>query len=272
MTDRIMHINFKPQDMQLVREVLDNKSYSNIINYVSGLNGISIDMNKDISCNKLCNGITELILEIIRERNLKDYIWKNYTKIEDEEKQNVYIEAQNIFNKKEGFIKETIYNKVYEFFADNEDLNLDVDIDLDIDGFYKFRMKDFMSYISIVSDIALEEHLIKRDKKEFLESLKYFIDIQEEKMDLLKVNITKDGRFILSDEYGKLLEELNNQEIINIAMQENLNKEDILISAVMTLCPKRIEVQDNLKNNKSKDVIEILKLLFEGKVTEVYMN
>ena len=133
-------------------------------------------------------------------------------------------------------------------------------------------MKDYINYLAIISDIALEEHLIKRDRKEFLDSLKYFIDIQEEKLQLLRITITKEGLFILSDEDGNLLEELNNQEIINLVLQENLNKEDILISAVMTLCPKKIEIVDYLKNDKSKDIIEILKLLFEGRVSEIYMS
>lgn len=272
MTDRIMHISFKAQDMQLVRESLNDKNYINMVTYDKSSDGICIDMNKVMSCDKLCDGISDLIINIIRKKNLKNYIWKNYTKIEDKEKQNVYVEAQTIFNKKKDFIKETVYNKVYDFVKDNDDLNLDINLDLDIEGFFKFRMKDFMSYISIISDIALEEHLIKRDKKEFLDSLKYFIDIQEEKIEFLKITITKEGLFILSDANGKMLEELNNQELINIAMQENLNKEDILISAVMTLCPKKIEIQDSLKDNKSKEIIEILKLIFEGRVTEVYMN
>lgn len=268
MTDKIMHINFNPQDMQLVRSILNNESYNDEMNYSKKLNSISIDMDETISHNIICEEITSLILEIIRNRTLKDYICKSYTTIENEEKESVYIEAKKIFNKKEKFIKETIYNKVYDFIVDNEEL----EIDLDLDGFYKFRMKDFMSYIAIISDIALEEHLIKRDKKEFFDSLKYFIDIQDEKMDLLKIIITKEETFILSDENGNLIEEMNNQEMINIAMQENLNKEDMLISAVMTLCPRKIEVQDNLKNNKSKEIIDVLKLLFEGKVREVYIN
>ena len=145
-------------------------------------------------------------------------------------------------------------------------------MDLNLEGFFKFRMKDFISYISILSDIALEEHLIKRDKREFLDSLKYFIDIQEEKMGLLRITIIKDGCFILSDENGNEIENLNNEELISLALEEDLNNEDMLISAIMTLCPKKIEILDNSNNKKSKDIIEIVNLLFEGKVTVIYSN
>lgn len=272
MTDRIMHISFKPQDMQLVREFINNRIYENIVTYDENLYRVSIDLQKVISCDTLCDGVTDLIIDMIKLKNLKEHIWKTYTKIDDNEKDNVYIEACRILDKKRDFIKDTIYNKVYDFLIDNNEENLDVNLDIDMDGFFKFRMKDFISYISIISDIALEEHLIKRDKKEFLDSLKYFIDIQEEKMEFLRITITREGLFLLSDEHGKIVEEFNNQELINIAMEENLNKEDLLISAVMTLCPKKIEIIDNLKNDKSKDVIEVIKLLFEGRVIESYLN
>ena len=218
MTSRTMQISFLPQDIGLIRNFLHGRNYSKIISDDKTLGLIYVDMSKIESYDSLCSGIADLIMSLIKERNLKDYIWKTYTNINEEDKKSVYIEAINLFDKKEDFIKETIYSKVNEFVVENNDLNLD--------GFLKFRMKDFTSYISILSDIALEEHLIKRDKKEFLDSLKYFIDIQEEKMGLLRITIMKDGHFVLSDENGNEIENLNNEEIRTLAMEENLNNED----------------------------------------------
>ena len=157
MTDRKIQISFLPQDIELIRGFLHENNYSNTISYNKDLNSIYIDMSKIKGCETLCSNITDLMLSFIKERDLKDYIWKTYTNINEDEKKNVYIEAINLFNKKEHFIKETVYNKINEFIIENNGLNLE--------GFLKFRMKDFISYISILSDIALEEHLIKRDKK-----------------------------------------------------------------------------------------------------------
>lgn len=264
MTDKMMQISFLPQDIKFVRDFLQGKSYSNIISYKNTLDSISIDLTCVENYEALCSGITDLIINIIRQRDLKHYIWKTYTNIEEEERKSIYIEAQDIFDKKQDFINNTIYSKVYDFILDNDDLNLD--------GFFKFRMKDFIRYISIISDIALEEHLIKRDKREFLDSLKYFIEIQENKMELLRITITKENNFILSDEDGNHLENLNNEEMLSIAMEENLSNEDILISAIMTLCPKKIEIIDKSNCKKSKDLIDMVKLLFEGKLTVIYSN
>lgn len=264
MTDRTMQISFLPQDTELIRSFLNEEDYSKIISYDKAVDRIYVDMSTKECCDTICYGIADLIISIIKERDLKEYIWKTYTNINEEDKKSVYIEAINLFDKKEDFIKETINGKVKEFIIENNYLNLE--------GFLKFRMKDFTSYISILGDIAFEEHLIKRDKKEFLDSLKYFIDIQEEKMELLRITIMKDGHFVLSDENGNEIENLNNEELMNMAMEENLNNEDILISAIMTLCPKKIEILDKSNNKKSKDTIEVVSLLFEGKVTVIYSN
>ena len=264
MTDKTMQIRFLPQDIELIKSFVYGKGYLNRVTYNSKLDGLYINMSKVKDNYELCSDITDLIISLIKKRDLKDYIWKTYTNINDNEKSSVYSEALNLFDKKQDFIKETVFNKISDLITQNKDLNLE--------GFFKFRMKDFVSYISILSDIALEEHLIKRDKKEFLDSLKYFINIQEEKMNLLRIIITKEGHFILSDENGKEIENFNNEEIKNLAMEENLNSEDMLISAIMTLCPKKIEILDKVNNKKSKDIIEVISLLFEGKVTVIYSN
>lgn len=264
MTDDMMQVSFLPQDIELIKGFVYDKGYLNRVTYNSQLDSMYINMSKIKDNDELCSDMTELIIDLIKERDLKEYIWKTYTKINEEEKKSVYTEALNLFNKKHNFIKETVFGKVKDLILENKDFNLE--------GFFKFRMKDFVSYISILSDIALEEHLIKRDKKEFLDSLKYFIDIQEEKMNLLRIIITKQGHFVLSDENGKEIEDLNSEEIKNLAMEENLNSEDMLISAIMTLCPKKIEILDKINNQKSKDIIEIVSLLFEGKVTIIYSN
>ena len=253
MTDRVMQISFLPQDIELIRKFLYDKTYSDSVSYNESLDAIYVNLSKVEKHEIVLSRITELIVSIIKDRDLKEYIWTTYTNISEEDKKSVYKEALGLVDKKENFIKETVYSKLS-------------------DSFLKFRMKDFTSYISIVSDIALEEHLIKRDKKEFLDSLKYFIDIQEEKMNLLRIVITKENHFILSDENGNELEDINNKELINLAKEENLNSEDLLISEIMTLCPKKIEILDKSNSKKSRETIEIVSLLFEGKVTVIYSN
>ena len=151
---------------------------------------------------------------------------------------------------------------MYTYLSDNDYLN--------INGFIKFRLRDFMDYIIELKDRGFEEYLIEKDYNEFINLLKYFVDVQEEKIDVLKLYIEKDGSFKLYDKNDMNLEENYLEDIFNIALKENMNEEDFLISSLITLCPKQIYIQDNLENNASKEIIQTINAIFEGRVTVGY--
>ena len=259
MTNKIMHINYLPQHDELVNLFMrDNREKYIICNEHLRDLVMNIDMeNKE----QITNKIIELILSILKNKNLKEYISSNYRNLNDEEKDKVYLEAMYLLDKKEPFIINTIYDKVVKF--------IDIGESLDIDGFFRFRMRDFMVYISIISDIALEEYLIKRDKNQFINTLKYFIESQDSKIDLLIIHIMEDGDFKFYDEYGIEIKN-NTEDMINMILKEDLKYEDFLISTLITLCPKRIEIIDNLKNEVSEEIIQNLKIIFQDNMKITY--
>ena len=196
--------------------------------------------------------------------NIRNIIKATFVKLKDKEKEEIYKEANCLFDKKEPFIINTIYNKLTEVAESEKDLN--------IDGFFRFRMRDFMVYISIISDIALEEYLIKRDKNQFINTLKYFIESQEHKIDLLIIHIMKDSSFRFFDRNGIEINNKESEEMMSMIMKEDLNYEDCLISVLLALCPKKIEIIDDLKNDTSKEIIENIKIIFEDNVKIINRN
>ena len=162
----MIHISYLPQHDYMVKLFMKNNCNKYIIcnEHLRDL-CVDIDMENEEHKEEAINGIIELILIILKDKNLKEYIWNNYRNLNNEEKEEIYREAKCLLDKKEPFIINTIYNKLVEFIESEKVLN--------IDGFFRFRMRDFMVYISIISDIALEEYLIKRDKNQFINTLKY---------------------------------------------------------------------------------------------------
>ena len=259
MTTKTIHINYLSQHDDLV-ELFFNQNKPKDIIYDNHLRTLSVevDMEDEDTKEEIINQVTELILIILKNKNLKEYIFRNYKKLSDAQKEKVYIEAESLLDKKEPFIINTIYDKLSELIATETSVNLD--------GFFRFRMKDFMVYISIISDIALEEYLIKRDKNQFVNTLKYFIESQESKFDLLIIHIMKDGSFKFYDRFGVEVKNNESEELIKMIIKEDLHYEDFLISTLLTLCPKKIEIIDDLKNKISKEIIENIKIIFEENV------
>ena len=63
-----------------------------------------------------------------------------------------------------------------------------------------------MNYIVEIRDRGLEEYLLEKDYTEFIGLLKYFVEVQEEKADIIKIFMESDGNFKICDENDKPLE------------------------------------------------------------------
>lgn len=248
----------------------DYKDLANVIklnksvNKLDGLIEIDIPIYQDKQQTKLliCSQLTNFMINTVKNKILKQVIYRSYRNTYLSEIDDIYKCSLDLFNNRENEIKQILFNRMYTYLSDNDYLN--------INGFIKFRLRDFMDYIIELKDRGFEEYLIEKDYNEFINLLKYFVDVQEEKIDILKLYIEKDGSFKLYDKNDKNLEENYIEDIFNIALKENMNEEDFLISSLITLCPKRIYIQDNLENNVSKEIIETINAIFEGRVTVGY--
>lgn len=225
---------------------------------------LNIEEDDELHIEEASEGIASLIVSIMENTLLKEYVIKNYNNICSEDRETIYMCALDLFKEKESLIKEALRARVHSYILNNDYIN--------IDGFLKFRIKEFSKYIPTISDIALEEYLMKKDQDEFVNVLKYFINMQEEKLDYLKIHIIEVSHIILYDKNGKKIDSVENEEIINMAMQENLNYEDFLVSTLLTLCPKKIEILDSLNNNSSKEIIETINSIFDERVSVILKN
>ncbi|MGL5507127.1 MAG: sporulation protein YtxC [Paraclostridium sp.] len=222
---------------------------------------VSLDEDKENSKLDIAGEITNILVSIIREDVLKGYVHKTYSELYGDEENEIYKQSLNIFSKKETIIKESLFHRVIQCIGSENYIN--------IDGFVKFRMKELLGYISNIVDIALEEYIMKKDHDEFINVLKYFIEVQDGKIDILKVYIKKDNSVILCDKDDKIIENENDEELINMFVKENLNYEDFLISTLLSLCPKEILIYNSAKNHKSNEIIETIKSIFAGRVKEM---
>ncbi|MGL4911070.1 MAG: putative sporulation protein YtxC [Romboutsia sp.] len=266
MTTKNIYLNLSQQDKKYALRLLDKSDLNKNLRHNENLIEIEISsINKDkTDLDSMSEEITTLIVNIIKYKLLKEYIWNQYHETYSDEEDIIYMHSLELFKKKEVFISDFIKNKVSNYLLTNDYIN--------IEGFVNFRMKEFMKYISTIGDIAVEEYIIKKDKDEFINVLKYFIEVQDEKIDLLRVHIMKDNSFGLYDKFGKKIDNIDNEEIINMVIQENLNYEDYLISTLLSLCPKKIEILDMLKNNSSKEIVDTIKSIFENRVESVHQN
>ncbi len=227
---------------------------------------VVVDVNDygEITNEKISEGVTDLIIDITKSKLLKKYINKKYKKESKKEVENLYKIADIVFDKEKNNIRRAIYLKVYDYIKNNDFI--------DIDGFVKFRIKEFDRYIPQIVEIALDKYSIEKEQDELISILRYFINIQEEKLDLLKIYINKDGTVVFYDEDDNIIKQFKKQEVMDEILKNGMEYEDFLISSLLNICPQKIEITDNLRNNHSKQIIETIKAVFGYKVSCIYTN
>lgn len=266
MTSKDIYLSLTKQDEVSVKKLLTNRKLEKEYTYSNDYIEIILKHNDNDKMynEEIVEEIADLIINIMENKLLRKFIIKKYTAESSEEIQKIYMCALNLFKERELSIKKSLYEKIYDYIRNEDYIN--------IEGFVKFRMKEFNNYLNTIVDLAWEEYFIKKDQDEFINVLKYFVEVQQEKLELLRIHIKEENLFILYDKNGNEIDSINDEEMMDMLIEENLNYEDFLMSNLLTLCPSKIEIIDSLNNNYSKEIIEIIKSIFGDKVNCIKTN
>lgn len=275
------------QHIDLLKDRLGKELYSNDgDNIVIKLSENPAGNLTFLSCNfngSLCGGrqhddelllrhfiadiISDLILNHWERAILANLIRENYYYFNDEEKQTIlkytleYINGDKVFPERMDRLdrKNFIIKRLVEFLQQNDSIV--------IDGFIRFRLKEYVNEIREAVDQAVEEFLLEREYREFIQLLKYFVEIQEPKVELVNVLINQAGTYKLYDKDHQPISSEFLEGFIFDVMDNEINYEDLLISALITIAPNKIVFHCG-SINKPSTTIETVKNVFEGKVSE----
>lgn len=149
--------------------------------------------------------------------------------------------------------KKQITERVTEYLDKNDELILD--------GFINFRLKDYMLEIEGIVDNAVEDFLMEKEYLEFIRLLRYFVDIQEPKVEEIHILLKKGATFQLVDKEGKTIEnEYLNGFSLDL-MTNSINYDDLLISALITLAPREVNIHTKDKD-EFKETLRTIENIF----------
>jgi putative sporulation protein YtxC len=138
--------------------------------------------------------------------------------------------------------------------------------EINIRGFVDFRLKELMLDIYKIVEKIVEEYMIEKEYNEFISLLKYFVEIQESKIEKIDLYIGIRGdSYILRDEFGNdMLSALLNEICENKDIAE-VSKDDLVISGLITMCPNKIVIH-SVNRCKNKELINTIEKVFENRV------
>lgn len=154
-------------------------------------------------------------------------------------------------------IKERMVKKIYEYISENTDIILE--------GFVRFRLKEFNSDLEDIVDRVVEEYLIEREYNEFIKLLKYFVDIQESRIDIVNIVAVYDGSYCMYDGMNNEITDELLKDLINEGVGGEISHDDMLVSSLITAAPRFIIIH-NVSNIKNKEMLETIKSVFNDRV------
>lgn len=213
--------------------------------------------------------LSDYIIKYYEEKLLSRIININYCYFNHEEKKQILELSISLLKFKENDTNfsfptnryiNLISKNLQEYFESNHEIL--------IDGFVNFRIKEYINELEEIVDRAVDTYLIKKEYQEFIKLVRYFVEIQEPKLESIHILPDENKKYIILDHDHN---EITN-ECVKIFLNEipydydnKINLDDLLISSLITFAPLKIYLH-SVKQIENKEIIETIKNIFLNKV------
>lgn len=219
----------------------------------------SLQMLKTIVANCLAEVIVEEWETIIIKKIVRD----DYYYYSEDEKQAIFQKTKEILNPKGLNIyrqrerKEKVMEKILDY--------LDLHQEMILEGFVNFRLKDYQKELESVVSCAVDEFLLEKEYAEFIRLLTYFVEIQDPRVEKVHIVFKRKGKFALLDDQDQPLRHESLEGLMMDMLGDEINYEDLLISALITLAPQNLVLHIE-PGVEIGDAIKTIRLVFGARV------
>ena len=221
----------------------------------------NFEYSEDIgTLDKYLNVLSEYIIDRYEINIMRRIMEENFNELSQVAKREIIRNVTMFTDDKEvGYNarKKSILMSLYECLAEEPKVYLD--------GFVSFRLRDYEQLIFKLIEKLAEDYNIKKEYEEFIELLKYFVEIQSPRPELLNITVEKDGSYRIIDADGKDITARCITEFVGeTTVMTETDYDDIIISVLITAAPEKVVVHKG-ENIKNRDLFLTIKKVF-GKV------
>lgn len=151
----------------------------------------------------------------------------------------------------------TVLEALREYLQDGRYLNLH--------GFIVFRLRFWLECLRKNVDKAVDDFLLEKEYQEFIKLLKYFVALQEPKINQVHVTLDENGDALLFDQHYQPVE-WGTSSIQWDGYDSAAEGEDQLVSMLITAAPHRVVLHRQVYTTYPK-AVDTLRHVFENRVT-----
>ena len=121
-----------------------------------------------------------------------------------------------------------------------------------INGFVNFRLEEYKNELRNLCHDAAEELYAMREYDEFMNMLRFFVSVQAPKEQVVHLIKTK-GIMRIHNKRHRDITDIYCEE--SIFSEEGFTEEDIILSTLITIAPRKIIIHDKCENERIYDTI-----------------
>ena len=241
-------------DKTLEREKIISKREFPVKNIFCDKNHIYAIMDLSNSCEFLryIKALAAFIIEKYETKILKRIINKNYPEIP-----NVTVREIIKLNKDETIRerKRVVEEILKGYFLENNSAN--------VEGIVNFRLARYKKILNEMAEKLVDNYYLNREYDDFIQLLRYFISVQSVRANIIYILVNDNSMYSILDEN---MCDVTNEILLELVPKdevENISFDDLLISMLISIAPKKIVVQ-NKEKIQNKQLFETIEKVFEN--------
>lgn len=153
---------------------------------------------------------------------------------------------------------ESIQEQISEYLKTSDKLFLD--------GFVRFRLKEYREELEDAVEEGVDKFLLRREYDEFIDLLKFFVEIQTPQVKLLHVISQESGKYRFLDEDENDITQECMAEFLADLLSEEITYGDMLLSVLIILAPPKI-VWHQSQLEANKELLQTAQMIFGENLT-----
>ena len=198
--------------------------------------------NQNTAMLKIADLLSEFIISNYEINIIKKIINTDYSYFPISEREIIANKTLDLLNTSENNdIVKILVSLKRRFHIKQSILNfLSTNSYVDLSGLIQFRLIEYKKLLSELIEKVINDFKVQNEYKEFIEMLKFFVDTQKNRISKLHIIFEKDGEYTLLNEQNKDITTECFKDFIHEKQNHSLSNEDLLISSLITLAPKKI--------------------------------
>lgn len=207
----------------------------------------------------LANVITDLIMNPVTKTCMHRILKHKYQDFDEKDAQtiieNAYVHLQALkeFDVDAANRHHMVFKEVSQYLLHNSHLYLE--------GFLRFRLKAYFREMTTAVEKAVENFIMEKEYREFIQLLRYFVEIQEPKIDEVHVLVQSKQEVYFLDEINQPVKPDQITGILH-ELEPEVEYEDWLLSALITIAPRKIV----LHLSANSEMVQTILSVFEPRV------